>query len=59
MSETNYFKKIIMCSDDMTTDVDQLYVKKIHLVGFSYIVIEDVQTTKWLVLKIIRKWLNI
>jgi hypothetical protein len=48
-----------MCSDDMTADVDQLYVKKIHLVGFSYIVIEDVQTTKWLVLKIIRKWLNI
>jgi hypothetical protein len=59
MSEINYFKKIIMCSDDMTADVYQLYVKKIHLVGFSYIVIEDVQTTKWLVLKIIRKWLNI
>jgi hypothetical protein len=46
MSETNHFKKNIMCSADMTADVDQLYVKKIHLVGFSYIVIEDVQTTK-------------
>jgi hypothetical protein len=46
MCEINHFKKFIMCSDDMTADVDQLYVKKIHLVGFSYIVIEDVQTTK-------------
>jgi hypothetical protein len=30
-----------MCSDDMTIDVDHLYVKIIHLVNFSYIVIED------------------
>jgi hypothetical protein len=39
MSEINHFKDFIMCSDDMTADVDHLHVKKIQLVGFSYIVI--------------------
>ncbi len=43
MSEINHFKVFIMCSGDVT-DVDHLHVKRIHLVhlvGFSYIVIED------------------
>jgi hypothetical protein len=40
MSEINYFKVFIICSDDVTADVDHLHVKKIQLVSFSYIVIE-------------------
>jgi hypothetical protein len=41
MSEINHIKVFIMCTDDITADVDHLHVKKIHLVSFSYIVIED------------------
>jgi hypothetical protein len=41
MSEINHFKVFIICSDDVAADVDHLHVKKIHLVSFSYIVIED------------------
>jgi hypothetical protein len=41
MSEINHFKVFIICSDDMVADVDHLHVKRIHIVGFSYIVIED------------------
>jgi hypothetical protein len=41
MCEINHLKKIIMCSDDMTADVDHLHVKIIYLVSFSYIVIDD------------------
>jgi hypothetical protein len=41
MSEINHFKVFIICSDDMIADVDHLHVKRIHIVGFSYIVIED------------------
>jgi hypothetical protein len=37
----DHFKKNVLCSDNVTTDVDYLHVKRIHLVGFSYIVIED------------------
>jgi hypothetical protein len=31
MSEINYFKKIVLCSSDVTADVDHLHIKKIHL----------------------------
>jgi hypothetical protein len=44
MSEINHVKKIILCSGDMTADVDKLHVKRIHLVDFSYIVIEDLHS---------------
>jgi hypothetical protein len=46
MGKINHFKVFIICSDDMTTDVEHLYVKRIHLVCFSYIVIEDSILTK-------------
>jgi hypothetical protein len=41
MNEIDHFKKIILYNDDMKIDVDHLHIKKIHLVNFSYIVIED------------------
>jgi hypothetical protein len=41
MREINYFKVFIMYSNDVAADVDYLHVKRIHLVSFSYIVIED------------------
>jgi hypothetical protein len=41
MNEINHFKVYVLYSDDVTTDVDHLHVKRIHLVSFSYIVIED------------------
>jgi hypothetical protein len=41
MSKINHFKVFIIYSDDVTSDVDHLHVKRIHLVNFSYIVIED------------------
>jgi hypothetical protein len=41
MSEINHFKVFIISSDDMVADLDHLHVKRIHLVNFSYIVIED------------------
>jgi hypothetical protein len=28
MSEINYFKKIVLCSDDVITNVNHLHVKK-------------------------------
>jgi hypothetical protein len=31
MSEINYFKKIILCSGDVITDIDHLHVKRFHL----------------------------
>jgi hypothetical protein len=31
-----------LCGDDVTADMDNLYVKRIHLVDFSYIVVEDI-----------------
>jgi hypothetical protein len=30
-----------MCSDDVAADMDHLHVKRIYLVGFSYIIIEN------------------
>jgi hypothetical protein len=44
MNEIDHFKFFILCSGDMAADVDHLHVKIIHLVhlvSFSYIVIED------------------
>jgi hypothetical protein len=38
MNEIDHFKKIVLCSND----VDHLHVKRIDLVDFFYIVIEDV-----------------
>jgi hypothetical protein len=41
MSEINYFKKIVLYSRVVTADVDNLYVKRIHLeflVSHLYIV---------------------
>jgi hypothetical protein len=44
MIEIDHFNFFVLCSGDMAADVDHLHVKRIHLVhlvGFSYIVIED------------------
>jgi hypothetical protein len=44
MNKIDHFKFFVLYSDDMTADVDHLYVKRIqlvYLVDFSYIVIED------------------
>jgi hypothetical protein len=41
MNEIGHFKVFVICNDDVAADVDHLYVKRIYLVGFSYIVIED------------------
>jgi hypothetical protein len=41
MNEIDNFKVFVLCSGDVIADVDHLHVKRIYLVGFSYIVIED------------------
>jgi hypothetical protein len=41
MNEIDHFKVFVFCSGDVAADVDHLYVKRIHLVDFSDIVIED------------------
>jgi hypothetical protein len=41
MREINHLKNFIIYSDDVTADVDHLHIKRIHLMCFSYIVIED------------------
>jgi hypothetical protein len=44
MSEINHFKKIILCSDDMTADVNHLHIKRIYLetlFDHLYIIRED------------------
>jgi hypothetical protein len=44
MCEINHFKPFVLCSCDVTADVDHLHIKKIHLeslVGHLYIVKED------------------
>jgi hypothetical protein len=41
MGAINHLKFFIMYSDDITTDVYHLHIKRIHLMSFSYIVIED------------------
>jgi hypothetical protein len=45
MNEIDYFKVFVLCSGDVTTDVDHLHVKKL-LVDFSYIIIEDKRLSK-------------
>jgi hypothetical protein len=44
MNEIDYFKVFVLLSGDVAANVDHLHVKKIHLVGFSYIVIDDYNT---------------
>jgi hypothetical protein len=41
MNKIGHFNFFILCSGDMSTDLDHLHIKRIHLVSFSYIVIED------------------
>jgi hypothetical protein len=44
MSEINHFKVFVLCSGDVTANVDHLHVKRIHLeplMGHLYIVRED------------------
>jgi hypothetical protein len=41
MNEIDYFKVFVLLSGDVAANVDHLHVKKIHLVSFSYIVIDD------------------
>jgi hypothetical protein len=43
MNEIDHFKVFILYSDDVTADMNHLYVKRIYLVNFSYIVIEDMK----------------
>jgi hypothetical protein len=30
MNEIDYFKKIVLCNDDVIVDVDHLHAKRIH-----------------------------
>jgi hypothetical protein len=41
MNEIDYFKVFILYSGDVTIDVNHLHIKRIDLVNFSYIVIDD------------------
>jgi DNA-binding GntR family transcriptional regulator len=41
MNEVDHFKVFIFYSDGVTTDMNHLHVKRIHLVDFHYIIIED------------------
>jgi hypothetical protein len=41
MNEIDYFKVFVLCSGDVAADVDHMHIKRIHLVGLSYIVMED------------------
>jgi hypothetical protein len=41
MNEIDHFKFFVLCSGDVAADVDRLYVKRIYLVSFFYIVLED------------------
>jgi hypothetical protein len=44
MSEINHFKKFVLCSGDVTANVNHLHMKRIHLeslVGYLNIVRED------------------
>jgi hypothetical protein len=43
MNKIDYFKKFIFYSCDVIADVEHLYVKRIYLVNFSYLVIEDLK----------------
>jgi hypothetical protein len=41
MNEIDYFKNFVLCSGDVSADVDHMHIKRLHLVGLSYIVMED------------------
>jgi hypothetical protein len=44
MNKIDYFNFFVLCSGDMAANIDHLHVKRthlVHLVGFSYMVIED------------------
>jgi hypothetical protein len=41
MNQINHFKVFIFCSSDVAADVNHLHVKRIYLICFSYIVMED------------------
>jgi hypothetical protein len=44
MNEIDHFKVFVLCSGVVTADVDHMHIKRINLVDFSYIVIEDSAT---------------
>jgi hypothetical protein len=46
MNEFDYFKVFILYSGNVAADIDHLYIKRIHLLNFSYIVIEDKEQKK-------------
>jgi hypothetical protein len=39
MNEIDHFKNFVLCSGDVVAHMDNLHVKRIHLVSFSYIII--------------------
>jgi hypothetical protein len=41
MNEIDHFNILVLYSGDVAADVDYLHVKRIYLVSFFYIVIED------------------
>jgi hypothetical protein len=45
MNDIVHFKNFVRCSGDVAADVDHLHVKRIHKVGFSYIVIDDTHSS--------------
>jgi hypothetical protein len=45
MNEIDHLKVFVLYTEDMTADVNQLHVNRIHLVSFSYIVIYNGDVT--------------
>jgi hypothetical protein len=41
MNEIDHFNFFVLYSDDVTTNIGHLHIKRIQLVSFSYIGIED------------------
>jgi hypothetical protein len=44
MNEIDHFKVFVLYNSDVTTDVDHLHIKRIQLMSFSYIIIDDMQS---------------
>jgi hypothetical protein len=44
MNKIDYFKNFILCNGDVTANVNHMHIKIIHLVNFSYIIIDDSNT---------------
>jgi hypothetical protein len=42
MNEIGYFKMFVFCTGDVIVDIDHLHIKRIHLVNFLYIIVEDI-----------------